>query len=133
MPAREPPSLLGTAHFRVLIGRREVGFAELGPLISDGEPPSLVLRRALAAQATELFDWRRKGDARAVTIQQLDAAVGAVVNAWRLENARPLKWTGPALNAASNDVAMEEIELVYDELVWLEPESEGGLASGRRT
>jgi phage tail-like protein len=55
------------------------------------------------------------------------------VNAWRLENARPLKWTGPSLNAASNDVAMEELELVYDELVWLEPESEGGLASGRRT
>jgi hypothetical protein len=133
MPAREPPSLLGTAHFRVLIGRREVGFAELGPLVSDGEPPSLVLRRALAAHATELFDWRRRGDARAVTIQQLDAAGGRVVNAWRLENARPLKWTGPALNAASNDVAMEEIELVYDELVWLEPESEGGLAGGRRT
>jgi phage tail-like protein len=92
-----------------------------------------VLRRALAAQATELFDWRRNGDARAVTIQQLDAASGRVVNAWRLENARPLKWTGPSLNAASNDVAMEELELVYDELVWLEPESEGGLASGRRT
>ena len=133
MPAREPPSLLGTAHFRVLVGRREVGFAEVGPLVSDGESPSLVLRRALAERATELFDWRRKGDPRAVTIQQLDAAGGRVVNAWRLENARPLKWTGPALNAASNDVAMEELELVYDELVWLEPETEGGLGSGRRT
>jgi hypothetical protein len=133
MPAREPPSLLGTAHFRVLIGRREVGLAEVGPLVSGAEPPSIVLRRALAAQATELFDWRRKGDARAVTIQQLDAAGGRVVNAWRLENARPLKWTGPTLNAAANDVALEELELVYDELVWLEPESEGGLAHGRRT
>lgn len=133
MPAREPPSLLGTAHFRVLIGRREVGFAEVGPLVADGEQPSIVLRRALAASATELFDWRRKGDARPVVVQQLDSAGGQIVNAWRLENARPLKWTGPALNAASNAVAMEELELVYDELVWLEPESEGGLASGRRT
>lgn len=133
MPAREPPSLLGTAHFRVLIGRREVGFAEVGPLVSDGEPPGLVLRRALAAQATELFDWRRKGDARTVTIEQLDTAGGTAVNAWRLVNARPLKWTGPSLNAASNDVAMEELELAYDELVWLEPDSEGGLGSGRRT
>lgn len=133
MPAREPPSLLGTAHFRVLVGRREVGFAEIGPLVSDGEPPSTVLRRALAPRATELFDWRRKGDARAVTIEQLDAAGGTVVNAWRLVNARPLKWTGPSLNAASNDVAMEELELVYDELVWLESESEGGSARGRRT
>jgi hypothetical protein len=133
MPAREPPSLLGTAHFRVLIGRREVGFAEVGPLVSDGEPPSLVLRRALAAGATELFDWRRKGDARTVTIEQLESPGGRAANAWRLDNARPLKWTGPALNASSNDVAMEELELVYDELVWLEPESEGGPGSGRRT
>ena len=117
----------------MLIGRREVGFAEVGPLVSDGEPPSLVVRRALAAGATELFDWRRKGDARVVTIEQLESAGGRVANAWRLVNARPLKWTGPALNASSNDVAMEELELVYDELVWLEPESEGGLASGRRT
>ncbi|HEY2371115.1 MAG TPA: phage tail protein [Gaiellaceae bacterium] len=133
MPAREPPSLLGTAHFRVLIGRREVGFGEIGPLVSDGEPPSILLRRALAAGATELFDWRRKADARPVTIQQLDTAGGSVVNAWRLVNARPLKWTGPSFNAAANDVAMEELELVYDELIWLEPESEGDPGSGRRT
>ncbi len=133
MPVREPPSLLGTAHFRVLIGRREVGFAEVGPLVADGEQPTIVLRRALAAQGTELYDWRRKGGARAVTIEQLDGAGGRVVDAWRLENAQPLKWTGPALNAASNDVAMEELELVYDELVWLKPESEGGPGSGRRT
>jgi phage tail-like protein len=133
MPAREPPSLLGTAHFRVLIGRREVGFAEVGPLVADGEAAAIVLRRALSARSTELFEWRRKGDARAVTIEQLDSAGGRVVNAWRLVNARPLKWTGPAFNAASNDVAIEEIELAFEELVWIEPDSEGGVAGARRT
>jgi hypothetical protein len=135
MPSREPPSLLGTAHFRVLIGRREVGFAEVGPLVWEAEPESgirsIVLRRALS-QSTELYDWRRKGDARAVTIEQLDWAAGSVVNAWRLERARPLKWTGPTFNAASNDVAIEELELAFDELVWLEPQPEGG-RGGRRT
>ncbi|HEY8645310.1 MAG TPA: hypothetical protein VIL77_05455 [Gaiellaceae bacterium] len=33
MPAREQP-LYGTSHFRVLIGKRELGFAEVGPLSS---------------------------------------------------------------------------------------------------
>lgn len=135
MPAREPPPLLGTAHFRVLIGRREVGFAELGPLTLDatvdGGPPSIVLRRALT-QATELYDWRQKGDARVVTIEQLGSAGGPVVNTWRLVNARPLKWTGPTFNAAANDIATEELELTFDELVWLEPQPEGG-GGGRRT
>lgn len=135
MPGREPPPLLGTAHFRVLIGRRDVGFAEVGPLTSDaraeGGPPSIVLRRALS-QATELYDWRRRGDKRAVTIQQLDSAAGRVVNTWRLVNARPLKWTGPTFNAAGNDIAIEELELTFDELVWLEPQPEGG-DGGRRT
>src|ERR1051325_11078668 len=109
MPAREPPSLLGTAHFRVVIGRRELGFAEVGPLTSetildeDGFAP-LILRRAISND-TALYDWRRKRDARTVTIHQLDAANGAIVNSWRLENARPRKWSGPSFNAAANDVA----------------------------
>jgi T4-like virus tail tube protein gp19 len=135
MPAREPPPLLGTSHFRVVIGRREMGFAEIGPLGSDAESPGgfapLVLRRALT-QSTELYDWQRKGDARAVTIQQLDAAGGGIVNSWRLENARPLKWTGPTFNANGSDVAIEELELTFEDLVWLEPQSEGG-SRGRRT
>ena len=134
MPAREPPPLLGTGHFRVLIGRREVGVAEVGPLTWDSDPDagtqSIVLRRALS-RSTDLYDWRRRGDARQVTIQQLDWAGGSVVNAWRLENARPSKWTGPSFNAAGNDVAMEELVLTFDDLVWLEPQSEGG-DGGRR-
>jgi phage tail-like protein len=112
----------------VVVGRRELGFAEVGPLTSEtildehGYAP-LTLRRAIS-QDTALYDWRRKRDKRTVTIEQLDRAGGSVVNAWRLENAWPRKWSGPAFNAASNEVAMEELELTYDNLVWLTP-SEG--------
>ena len=133
MPAREQP-LYGTSHFRVLIGKRELGFAEVGPLSSgtDLSPAAedrahrfetIVLRRALS-QSTELFDWRRsilrgKADRREVTIHQLGSAGGEIVNSWRLEGAWPCRWTGPSFDAAATDVAIEELELAYDELVWL--------------
>jgi len=135
MRSREQPPLLGTAHFRVLIGRRELGFSEVGPLTSEtaledaraGFVP-IVLRRALT-QSTELYDWRRnvaagKADRRTVTIHQLDAAGGAIVNSWRLEAAWPRRWSGPSFDARGNDVAMEEIELCFADLVWLEPNTE---------
>jgi phage tail-like protein len=134
MPIRELPQLLGTSHFRVLIGRREVGVAEIGRLSSQTDvtvPPeershrfeTVVLRRALT-RSTELFDWRRKivtgkDDRRPVTIEQLDAAGGEIINSWRLERAWPCRWSGPPFNATGSDVAIEELELAYDDLVWL--------------
>jgi hypothetical protein len=134
MPARSSSPLLGTNHFRVLIGRREFGFAEVGPLSSETDPSqppgeqlhrleSVVLRRALTG-STELYDWRRrivggKDDRRPVTIHQLDGPGGAIVNSWRLEDAWPCRWSGPSFNAATSSVAVEEIELAYRDLVWL--------------
>ena len=134
MPDRELPPLLGTSHFLVLIGERELGFSEVGRLSSETDVthPSqerlhrfdtVVLRRALT-RSSELYDWRRKvmsgkDDRRPVTIRLLDAAGNGVVNSWRLEGAWPCRWSGPSLNALGNDVAIEEIELAYDDLVWL--------------
>jgi phage tail-like protein len=139
MPVHELPPLLGTSHFRVVIGRRELGFSEVGPLTSETEISApegarshgfaaVVLRRALS-RSTELYDWRRriaagKDDRRPVTIHQLDSAGGAIVNSWRLEGAWPRKWSGPSFNAAGNDVAIEELELCFDDLVWLEAPDE---------
>ena len=134
MPDRELAPLLGTSHFLVLIGPRELGFSEVGRLTSetDARLPSqegvhrfetVVLRRALT-RSSELFDWRRnivtgQDDRRPVTIRLLDAAGRGVVNSWRLEGAWPCRWSGPSLNALGNDVAIEELELAYDDLVWL--------------
>lgn len=134
MPAREPEPLFGTNRFRVVIGERELGFSEVGPLTSstdltaplESRPhrfETVVLRRSLTA-STELYDWRRRivegtDDRRTVTIQQLDS-LGAIVNAWRLEGAWPCRWSGPAFNALANDIAIEELELAFDGLAWLE-------------
>jgi len=139
MPDRELPPLLGTSHFLVLIGPSELGFSEVSRLSSETEArlPSqervhrfetVVLRRALT-RSSELYDWRRnivtgQDDRRPVTIRLLDAAGRGVVNSWRLEGAWPCRWSGPSLNALGNDVAIEELELAYDDLVWLaEPDT----------
>lgn len=50
-----------------------------------------------------------------VLITLLDQADNPVL-AWRLRNAWPCKWTGPALNAGSSDVAMEELVLCHEGL-----------------
>jgi T4-like virus tail tube protein gp19 len=129
MPEPEAAALLGTSHFRVLIGREELGFAEVSPLSSEVDPESgeqfahVVLRRALSRDTT-LFDWRRaivegKNDRRTVTIHQLELAGGRIANSWRLVRAWPYRWSGPALNALESGVAFEEVELAYDDLVWV--------------
>ena len=134
MPPRELEPLLGTSHFRVRIGRRELGFSEVSRLTSETdltfpEEPrdrfeTVVLRRALT-RSRELYDWRRRiaegvADRRTVTISQLDAPGGRVVNAWRLEGAWPCRWSGPAFDAAEGGLAYEELELAFDDLVWLD-------------
>jgi len=138
MPSREPEPLLRTSYFCVFIGGRELGFAEITVLTSVTDPSvppgerhhrfeTVVLRRALT-RSTELYDWRRrivdgKDDRRVVTIQQLEAPGGEIANSWRLMDAWPCRWTGPAFNALDNAVAHEELELAFDDLVWLAPKT----------
>jgi hypothetical protein len=134
MPSSDQEPLLRVSSFQVLIGDRELGFSHVGPLTSETDPEAppdrppdrfetVVLRRALSS-STELYDWRRhiidgKDDRRDVTIRQLSSPGGSAVNSWRLVRAWPRRWTGPTFDAMSGDVASEEIELAFDDLVWL--------------
>jgi phage tail-like protein len=133
---RDLEPLFGTSHFRVLIGRRELGFSDVGPLTSTTDltvPPeqrrhrfdTVLLRRALTA-STELYDWRKaivdgKDDRRMVTIHQLDGPGGKVVNSWRLVRAWPARWSGPTFSALESGVAYEELELAFDDVAWTNP------------
>jgi hypothetical protein len=135
MPPREPEPLLRVSCFEVLIGDREIGFSQVGRLTSetnlDGPPDrpvhrfaTIVLRRALTT-STELYDWRRlivdgKQDRRDVTIRQLSAPGGKIVNSWKLLHAWPCRWSGSGFDAMSNDIAYEELELTFDDVLWLE-------------
>jgi phage tail-like protein len=135
MPDRAHDALLRTSYFRVLIDERELGFAEVSALTSETDLTApldarvhgfetIVLRRALTT-SSELYDWRRnvihgKDDRRVVTIHQLEAPGGRIANSWRLSGAWPRRWSGPAFNAAESSVAYEELELAFDDLVWLD-------------
>jgi T4-like virus tail tube protein gp19 len=133
---RELEPIFGTSDFRVLIGRRELGFSEVGRVTSATDltlPPdqrrhrfeTVVLRRALTG-STELYDWRKavvdgKDDRRTVTIHQLDGPGGKIVNSWRLVRAWPSRWSGPTFNALESGVAFEELELSFDDVAWTNP------------
>ena len=141
VPSRQPKALLRVNCFEVLIGDQEIGFAEVSPLRSETELSSLpdrpvhrlatiVLRRALTT-STDLYDWRRhivsgQDDRRDVTIRQLSAPGGEIVNSWRLIRAWPCRWSGPAFDALKNDVAFEELELTFEDLVWLGAKNKKG-------
>jgi len=136
-----PPGdpLLESNAFRVRIGDQEIAFASVGSMTSGTDPASsegrpvdqyapIVLRRALTG-SSELFDWRRaivdgKVDRRDVTISQLSGPGGSVVVAWRLVRAWPARWSGPSFQADGTGVAHEEIELRFDDLIWLDDPAE---------
>jgi phage tail-like protein len=136
MPPREPEELFRASSFQVLVGDRELSFAAVSRLSSETDVEArparpghrfapVVLRRAVTT-STELYDWRRaivagKDDRRDVTIRQLSAPGGSVVNAWRLVRAWPVRWSGPAFDALDNSIAWEELELAFEDLVWLHP------------
>jgi phage tail-like protein len=138
MPPRKPEPLLRISSFEVLIGDQELGFAEVSRLSSETDLEvhedqrlhrfaTVVLRRALTT-STELYDWRRlivggKDDRRDVTIRQLNAPGGKPVNTWTLVRAWPTRWSGPTFDALTNDIAWEELELAFDDLVWLDRNS----------
>ena len=79
--------------------------------------PNVVLKRGITHEAA-LLDWVQRahanypGEWQQLTIQLLGP--GAVpVRSWQFMDAYPVKWTGPNLNASSNQIATETLELVH--------------------
>jgi phage tail-like protein len=131
-PSSRDSPLLDVGHFTVLIGDVDTPFTSVSSLTSETEPPAdgearfrtVVLRRALGT-SKDLFRWRQavaegKRDHRRVVIRQLDPAGERIVNAWVLEGAWPCRWSAPAFDAAGEGVAVEEIELAFDRLEWID-------------
>lgn len=78
--------------------------------------PDVTLKRGLMGYL-DLYRWLdavRNGDQsdlRTVKIDLLSEDREAVAMSWKLLRARPIKYTGPSLNAKGTDVAVEELVL----------------------
>ena len=117
------PHPLPKMHFRAFINAAEVDLVSVSPLhLLDGETTdpemrqTVTLRRGVG-RSRLFYDWNQSR-VRIVTIVLLDQAGGRPVNIWRLVNARPVRWSGPGLDAMENGIAMEELEITYDNINW---------------
>ena len=127
MSARELEPLLGTSHFRVLIGRRELCFSEVGGVTSETDlalPPAGVSDRRPAPgpdaldRAVRLAEAHRRRQRRPPRRHDppMNEDHTQVVQEWRLLPARIVKHVSGPLNAKGTDVAMEELTLAYERL-----------------
>jgi phage tail-like protein len=78
----------------------------------DGDPTFYRWRRETLAEEDEV----RAAATRDVTIRVLDPATRRPAAVLRLHCAWPLRWSGPVLDGRSEEVAWEELEIVYHDL-----------------
>ncbi|MFC5406956.1 phage tail protein [Cohnella soli] len=78
---------------------------------------SIVLKRGLSS-SQELWSWYSQATLGKVTRKSgsiiLYKQDGSELCRWNFFDAYPTKWSGPSLNAASSDVAIETIELAHN-------------------
>ena len=96
---------------------REGGINDfLHKIVKVTKYPAVTLKRGIT-DATAMWDWHQqvisgKIEAKEITIVLRDIA-GKEKKRWILERAYPVKWSGADLNAASGNVAVESVEMVY--------------------
>jgi len=84
--------------------------------------PDVTLKRGVIGDLDTLYGWInqvRNGSQealKAVTIQLWSEDHTAVVQSWKLKNARPIKYTGPSLSGKGTDVAVEELVLASERI-----------------
>ena len=127
--AKAPVGPYGRMSFRVVIDDIEIGLCHVSALHwldeANADPElrqAVTLRRAVGADRT-LYRWRAihasgKDSPRQVTVMLLAGPGGKPVGIWRLVDARPIRWTGPELDAMSDGIAYEELEIGYERIDW---------------
>ncbi|HLM66857.1 MAG TPA: phage tail protein [Longimicrobium sp.] len=84
--------------------------------------PDITLKRGVIGDLETLYGWInevRNGSQtalRTVTIELQSEDHTQTVQAWKLTNARPTKYTGPSLSGKGTDVAIEELTLAAERI-----------------
>jgi phage tail-like protein len=140
-PPSKTPDPVGELRFRIAIDGVEIGrFSECTGLSAEwdiqsypegGENrfehklrgrlkyPNLVLKRGVTHEDA-LLKWFFKSqdrDKRGSVTLTLLGPEGKPVRTFAFAGAFPVKWTGPNLNAGSNNIAIESLELAHEGLV----------------
>jgi phage tail-like protein len=88
----------------------------MNPIPGRTKYTNLVLGRPISSDSSRITSWIAKFASRPTTtsaeVNALDPH-GKVVATWQLIGVVPVKWTGPSFDAASLQVATEQLELAY--------------------
>jgi phage tail-like protein len=103
---------------------RAGNFKDNSPMKVNGsyKVPDLTMKRGVIGELATLHEWMKslrdgKADVlRTVTVELLSEDRTSVVQSWTLTNARPIKYTGPALTGKGTDVAIEELVLACEHI-----------------
>jgi phage tail-like protein len=83
-------------------------------------PSNLTLKKGIT-DSSELWSWYRdvmrgKIQRKPVDVVLMNSA-GEEWRRWKLQNAYPVKWTGPDMKAATSEIAVEILELAHEGLL----------------
>ncbi|MFN9619399.1 MAG: phage tail protein [Synechococcaceae cyanobacterium] len=70
----------------------------------------ITLQQGLISRDTQLLDWLKKGDARMLQVL-LCKSDGEAILSWKAQRAYPIRLTPTTLDASSNEVAIDTLEL----------------------
>lgn len=96
----------------------------MGPKIIPGmrQPVKLTLKRGIVSRSDLLYRWLRDTyadplkPARQDMLVDLCDAAGVPVVRWKVQGAMPIKIAAPTFDAASNEVAIETLEIIAQDL-----------------
>ncbi|MCU7065098.1 phage tail protein [Serratia ureilytica] len=97
------------------------GTGNLYQMPGQAEPLTITLKRGVIPKQSQLYEWINaitfnRVEKKDLTISLTNETGTELLVTWNVMNAFPTKWTGPSLDATSNEVAIEEISLAADRL-----------------
>ncbi|ALL39870.1 MULTISPECIES: phage tail protein [Serratia] len=129
-----------TYRFVVSVGKEQMSFSTVSGLdqsvqlvtYKDGtgglfqmpgqiEPLTITLKRGVVPKKSQLYEWFNsisfnRVEKKDLSISLTNETGSVLLVTWNVMNAFPTKWTGPSLDATSNEVAFEELTLAADRL-----------------